>query len=199
MVAGRGRRAAAQARAGRSDRSRRRAPSTISAARLEGHPIQLDVSPDLPLVRVDPQLFHHCLINLLENAAQICRSRARRSPFRRSASPERHRSVDPRRGARPPAGERKRGVRDLRRLEGSDRKGGTGLGLAIVKGFAEAMGLAGRRRANREDAPGRAASRSASPKRCWCTKSATSPNDMRHKVLVVDDEPQIRRLLSGTL
>src|SRR5436309_2293478 len=35
---------------------------------LEGHDIRLDVPPDLPLVRVDPQLFHHVLINLLDNA-----------------------------------------------------------------------------------------------------------------------------------
>ncbi|MEI9852401.1 MAG: ATP-binding protein [Sphingomonas sp.] len=27
-------------------------------------------SPELPLVSVDPQLFHHCLINLLENAGK---------------------------------------------------------------------------------------------------------------------------------
>lgn len=37
---------------------------------LAGHAIDLDVPPDLPLVRVDPQLFHHCLINLLDNAGK---------------------------------------------------------------------------------------------------------------------------------
>jgi two-component system sensor histidine kinase KdpD len=50
----------------------RRSPAAVHDLRrvLGGHPIQLDVSPDLPLVSVDPQLFHHCLINLLENAAK---------------------------------------------------------------------------------------------------------------------------------
>ncbi|RZM05600.1 MAG: DUF4118 domain-containing protein, partial [Sphingomonas sp.] len=37
---------------------------------LEGHQVRLDVPPDLPLVRVDPQLFHHCLLNLLDNAGR---------------------------------------------------------------------------------------------------------------------------------
>jgi hypothetical protein len=40
------------------------------AACSAGMPITLDVSPELPLVSVDPQLFHHCLINLLENAGK---------------------------------------------------------------------------------------------------------------------------------
>ena len=37
---------------------------------LEGHAIRLDVPPDLPLVRADPQLLHHCLLNLLDNAGR---------------------------------------------------------------------------------------------------------------------------------
>ena len=37
---------------------------------LEGHAIDLQVAPDLPLVSVDPQLFHHCLLNLLDNAGR---------------------------------------------------------------------------------------------------------------------------------
>jgi two-component system sensor histidine kinase KdpD len=30
----------------------------------------MDIAPDLPLVMVDPRLFHHCLINLIENAVR---------------------------------------------------------------------------------------------------------------------------------
>lgn len=37
---------------------------------LDGHPINLDMAPDLPLVKVDPQLFHHCLLNLFDNAGR---------------------------------------------------------------------------------------------------------------------------------
>jgi two-component system sensor histidine kinase KdpD len=28
----------------------------------------MEIAPDLPLVLVDAKLFHHCLINLIENA-----------------------------------------------------------------------------------------------------------------------------------
>jgi two-component system sensor histidine kinase KdpD len=107
---------------------------------LEGHKIQLDVSPELPLVRVDPQLFHHCLINLLENAGKYADPD---TPIAISARRETDgltlSVID--RGPGLPAGEESRIFETFTRLEGSDRKGGTGLGLAIVKGFAEAMGL----------------------------------------------------------
>jgi two-component system sensor histidine kinase KdpD len=33
-------------------------------------PVTMDIAPDLPLVMVDPRLFHHCLINLIENAVR---------------------------------------------------------------------------------------------------------------------------------
>ncbi|MBC2668474.1 sensor histidine kinase [Novosphingobium piscinae] len=33
-------------------------------------PESLAIPPDLPLVRVDARLLHHCLINLLDNAAK---------------------------------------------------------------------------------------------------------------------------------
>ncbi len=107
---------------------------------LDGHAIRLDVSPELPFVSVDAQLFHHCLINLLENAAKYGDSgspitiSARRQPSGMTLS-----VLDE--GPGLAAGEEKRIFETFARIEGSDRKGGTGLGLAIVKGFAEAMGL----------------------------------------------------------
>jgi two-component system sensor histidine kinase KdpD len=107
---------------------------------LEGHAIKLDVSPELPLVRVDPQLFHHCLINLFENAGKYADPgtpiaiHAKREVDGLTLS-----VVD--QGPGLPPGEEARIFETFARLEGSDRKGGTGLGLAIVKGFAEAMGL----------------------------------------------------------
>jgi two-component system sensor histidine kinase KdpD len=107
---------------------------------LAGHPVRLDVSPDLPLVRLDSQLFHHILINLLDNAAKYglagsaidIRAEARTAEIVLSVLDE---------GPGLPAGEEMRVFETFIRLEGSDRKGGTGLGLAIVKGFAEAMGI----------------------------------------------------------
>jgi two-component system sensor histidine kinase KdpD len=107
---------------------------------LKGHDIRLDVSPELPLVRVDPQLFHRCLVNLLENAGKYADPD---TPIAISARRELDgitlSVVD--RGPGLPPGEEARIFETFARLEGADRKGGTGLGLAIVKGFAEAMGL----------------------------------------------------------
>jgi len=110
-------------------------------ATLEGHAIRLDVSPNLPLVRVDPQLFHHCLINLLDNAGRYADPgteitiAADRPPGSLALS-----ILDT--GPGLPPGREAEVFETFRRLQGSDRsKSGTGLGLAIVKGFAEAMGL----------------------------------------------------------
>ena len=120
---------------------------------LEGHDLRLDVAPDLPLVRVDAQLFHHCLLNLLDNAGRYAAPgtpitvAARRTAGRLTLS-----ITDE--GAGIPAGREQEIFETFRRIEGSDRsKTGTGLGLAIVKGFAEAMGLAVDA-ANRDDRSG---------------------------------------------
>jgi two-component system sensor histidine kinase KdpD len=120
---------------------------------LEGHEIRLEVAPDLPLVRIDPQLFHHCLLNLFDNAGRYADPgtpitvRAHRTLGRLTLS-----IMDE--GVGIPGGREQEIFETFKRLEGSDRsKTGTGLGLAIVKGFAEAMGLsvdAG----NRDDAQG---------------------------------------------
>jgi two-component system, OmpR family, sensor histidine kinase KdpD len=107
---------------------------------LGGHSIQLQVSPDLPFVSVDPQLFHHCLINLIENAAKYGDAgSAITVAARRQAGGMTLSVLDE--GPGLPAGDEARIFETFARIEGSDRKGGTGLGLAIVKGFAEAMGL----------------------------------------------------------
>jgi two-component system sensor histidine kinase KdpD len=108
---------------------------------LEGHEIRLDVSPGLPLVRVDPQLFHHVLINLLDNAGRYADPG---SPIGIVATRQRGELVlsilDE--GPGLPPGRETQLFETFARVEGSDRaQGGTGLGLAIVKGFADAMGL----------------------------------------------------------
>jgi two-component system sensor histidine kinase KdpD len=120
---------------------------------LDGHELVLEVAPDLPLVRADPQLLHHCLINLLDNAGRYADAgtaitiRATRKPEGLTFS-----ILDE--GPGLPPGREAEVFETFRRLEGSDQtKGGTGLGLAIVKGFAEAMGL-GVEAANRVDAQG---------------------------------------------
>jgi two-component system, OmpR family, sensor histidine kinase KdpD len=108
---------------------------------IEGHAIDLDVSPGLPLVRVDPQLFHHCLLNLLDNAGRYADPGTPITVSARRSVGELVLSINDE-GAGIPAGREREIFETFRRIEGSDRsKGGTGLGLAIVKGFAEAMGL----------------------------------------------------------
>lgn len=107
---------------------------------LQDHPVRLEVPPELPLVRVDAQLFHHCLINLLENAGKYGEPG---TPITVSAVRNRDgidlAVID--QGPGLPPGAAAGIFETFARLEGSDRKGGTGLGLAIVKGFAESMGL----------------------------------------------------------
>jgi two-component system sensor histidine kinase KdpD len=108
---------------------------------LLGHELKVDILPDIPLVRVDPTLLHHCLINLLDNAGRyadpgtpvVVRGRRLHDAITLSVLDE---------GPGIPSGAEARIFDTFTRLEGSDRgKHGTGLGLAIVKGFAEAMGL----------------------------------------------------------
>jgi len=119
---------------------------------LHSRHVNLQVPPDLPFVSVDPQIFHHCLINLIENAAK---HGGRDTPItiaaRRDANGLTLSVLDE--GPGLPPGEERRIFETFIRIEGSDRKGGTGLGLAIVKGFAEAMGLTVQA-ANREDRAG---------------------------------------------
>ena len=119
---------------------------------LGGRAVRIEIAPDLPLVRLDARLFHHCLINLIENAAKYGDPD---TPIRVVGLRDRHgldlSVID--QGPGLPAGSETRVFETFARLEGSDRKGGTGLGLAIVKGFAEAMGLKASA-ANRADGAG---------------------------------------------
>lgn len=120
---------------------------------MEGHRVDLALPGDVPLVRVDPQLLHHILINLLDNAGRYAGPetpiaiRADRTADGLALS-----VLDE--GPGLPPGREVEVFETFRRIEGSDRsKGGTGLGLAIVKGFAEAMGL-GVSASNRADGHG---------------------------------------------
>ncbi|NML93868.1 DUF4118 domain-containing protein [Novosphingobium olei] len=118
---------------------------------LGTQPLRIDIAPDLPLALVDPRLFHHCLINLIENAARhggegpIAIVAARRGDGLDLMV------IDA--GPGLPPGSEARVFETFTRLEGSDRKGGTGLGLAIVRGFCKAMQLDAIA-ANRNDGPG---------------------------------------------
>lgn len=108
---------------------------------LEGHAVRLDVPPDLPLVRADPQLLHHCLLNLLDNAGRYGEPGTEVVIEGRNCFGELRLAVLDHGPGLPP-GRESEVFETFKRLEGSDRAiGGTGLGLAIVKAFAEAMGM----------------------------------------------------------
>jgi two-component system sensor histidine kinase KdpD len=105
---------------------------------LAGREVEIDLPADLPLVRADPRLLHHILINLLDNAARHGGSGPIRVAGRRAGGGVALSVEDEGPGLdRPPD----RYFEAFARISGSDRDGGAGLGLAIVKAFADAMGL----------------------------------------------------------
>lgn len=125
--------------------------SDLDPAR-HGHPLMVAVRPDLPLVRADPRLLHHILINLMGNAqkyggpgkAIAITAATEGAALVLSIADE---------GPGIPPGQEQAIFDRFTRLEGSDRVGGTGLGLAIVRGFAAAMGMEASA-ANRRDRSG---------------------------------------------
>ena len=121
-------------------------------ALLAGHAVETAIAPDAPMVMVDPNLFHQCLTNLIENAAKYGDPDAPIAIAASRVTGGLELTVSDH-GPGIPAGEEERIFETFARIEGSDRKGGTGLGLAIVKGFADAMGLVVSA-ANRDDGPG---------------------------------------------
>lgn len=104
---------------------------------LANREVTIDLPANLPLVKADPQLLHHCLINLVDNAARYTGEGAIRisGAFFRGGV---RLSVEDDGPGLPQ--DEERALDAFMRIEGSDRKGGAGLGLAIVKAFAEAMG-----------------------------------------------------------
>jgi two-component system, OmpR family, sensor histidine kinase KdpD len=105
---------------------------------LAGRSVTVDLPADLPLVRADPHLLHHCLINIIGNAARHSDEGA---PIAIAASRDPgsvRLSVQDQGPGLPDGG----GDFDrFAHISGTDRTGGAGLGLAIVKGFTEAMGV----------------------------------------------------------
>ena len=105
---------------------------------LAAHKVSVDLAENLPLVRADPQLLHHCLINLIDNASRYS---AEGGSIAVNGSVERGdvRLTITDEGPGLPQ-EKERALDVFTNIEGSDRKGGAGLGLAIVKAFVNAMG-----------------------------------------------------------
>lgn len=109
-----------------------------TAPQFRDHPIQLNIPPNLPLVRADFVLLEQALVNLLANAATHTPAG---TPVELSASvagPDLLLQVADR---GPGLAEAELGrVFDRFFRAAHARPGGTGLGLSIVKGFTEACG-----------------------------------------------------------
>ena len=112
------------------------------------HRIDVDLDANLPLLRADPHLLHHVLLNLLDNAMRYSEiGTTVRITGQWNADGVELAIVDQGPGLAEPASDM---FDRFVRIAGSDRKGGTGLGLGIVKGFGEAMGVAVEARNNSE-------------------------------------------------
>jgi two-component system, OmpR family, sensor histidine kinase KdpD len=107
---------------------------------LAGHHVEVDIEPELPMLRLDEVLFEQVLFNLLDNAAKY-------SPFGSRIDIRAARDgelveievVDEGPGI-PPA-DFERVFDKFYRVQAQDRRrAGTGLGLAICRGFVEALG-----------------------------------------------------------
>ena len=105
---------------------------------LHGHPVEVALADDLPLVRTDPDLLHHCLINLLDNAG---RHSTPSSPIHirgQLVDGDLLLSVE---DEGPGLADAQAPFDTFAKIGGSDQTGGTGLGLAIVKSFAAALDI----------------------------------------------------------
>jgi two-component system sensor histidine kinase KdpD len=110
---------------------------------LDGHRVQIDLAPNLPLLDLDVVLFEQLLFNLLDNAGKYAptgtvvtlRAWHDAVPPPGSLSLQ---VIDEGPGIPPDALER---IFDkFYRARGADRqRAGTGLGLAVCRGFVEAM------------------------------------------------------------
>jgi two-component system, OmpR family, sensor histidine kinase KdpD len=106
---------------------------------LQGHPLRLDIPPDLPSVTADFILIEQVLINLLENAAKYSLPGSEISISAHCQNRTMLLTVaDP--GPPIPKTEQEHVFDKFYRLHSSKYASGTGLGLSICKGIIEAHG-----------------------------------------------------------
>lgn len=102
-----------------------------------GSRVVASIDPDCPIIRSDPLLLRHVLINLIDNALKFSPAGSR-VDVELLCGPEAALCRVADRGPGLPA--ERDGLFDrFHRLEGSDRVGGSGLGLWIAKNFIEAV------------------------------------------------------------
>jgi len=107
---------------------------------LARHHVEVEIGPDLPMLRLDAILFEQVLFNLLDNAAKYAPPGSRIDVrARRQGDTVAIEVIDE--GPGIPAGDLERVFDKFYRVRAQDRqRAGTGLGLAICRGFVEAQG-----------------------------------------------------------
>jgi two-component system sensor histidine kinase KdpD len=103
-----------------------------------GEHISVELSPDLPFLRVDPVILERAVVNLVENALLHGGGDTVRVEAGVAAGQVQLRVID--RGPGIPPEERERVLRPFQRLGDSSTHSGVGLGLAVAHGFIEALG-----------------------------------------------------------
>jgi two-component system sensor histidine kinase KdpD len=111
---------------------------------LAGREVCVRLAPDGPLVRTDPRMLHHMLLNLIDNAAKFSASGSRvLIESHQNAEGLSLRIEDEGRGL-------PEGLVELPRRNAADSVQGSGLGLSVVTGYAAALDI-GFHAANRAD------------------------------------------------
>jgi two-component system sensor histidine kinase KdpD len=120
---------------------------------LAKHRVEVEISPDLPMVNVDAVLFEQVLFNLLDNAAKYAPpdTTVRIQSWQEQDSVKLQ-VLDEGDGI-PPADLERIFDKFYRARKGDQVRAGTGLGLAIARGFVEAM-QGSISAGNRTDRPG---------------------------------------------
>jgi two-component system sensor histidine kinase KdpD len=116
--------------------------SALERARsvLARHRVAIDLSSDLPMLRLDPVLFEQVLFNLLDNTAKYAPADTEvQLSARQEDGVVRVAVADEGEGI-PPADLERIFDKFYRVEAGANRRVGTGLGLAICRGFVEPMG-----------------------------------------------------------
>ena len=161
---------------------------------LAQHRVEVDLAKNLPMVEIDPVLFEQALFNLLDNAAKY-------APTGTTVRIQSWRDRDSvglmvlDEGDGIPPGDLEHIFDKFYRARKVDRvRAGTGLGLAISRGFVEAMRRDDCRRKPRRSNRRRIHDQAPNPRRNAKVghRRMTAPAP---KVLVIDDEPPIRKLL----
>ncbi len=181
-------------------------------AARNGNTLEVEIEPDVGILRTDATKLKQSLINLLSNAAKFTRNgrlglTVRRDPARAGAV--RFEVSDTGIGMTP--GEMQRLFQAFHQADASTTRkfGGTGLGLAITRSFARMLG--GDVEAASEpgkgstfiltlpDAPATPPARPAAADDSALAPTGAPPHEARATVLVVDDDAASRRIIGTSL